>query len=179
MNTVKTTIFHGILKSVHSKRTGQREALRCSLWGGKTVEGCRAPPWQVETHRSQGRSTEGHPGLITIRTSCCSIIFQVLEIHMFIQIFLPLSFSSNPAARSMKCYHCFGNQFNHFLPLVIKIISTFWASKFYNWNLPSRNHLKCRKSLVQQGVHCSEAEALNGIKVTSDYDILVWQRTGY
>lgn len=79
----------------------------------------------------------------------------------------------------MNCYHCFEDGFIHFSPLFIKITPDFGDINSVTGNLSSRNHLKCRKSFVHKGIHCREGELLNGIKVTSSYDILLKQRTGY
>lgn len=131
MNGVKTKIFYGILKSVRSKSPGQRKTSgRCSLLEYKTVR-----QWKNTTTKERNISTSEVRSvpLSIIQDRLVKlialIIFQVLEMHIYTKFNLP-NFFEIQLVSSVRCYHCFGNRFNNFSSLVIKIIPTFWGSKF-------------------------------------------------
>lgn len=137
-------------------------------------------PWR-ESHPpiSLINFTPCHPGLITTKAPCCSNHFPSFTNLHFIQEdfyfsnFLKFCWKENEVLPLVS-----GNQ--SFLTTSQKISPILWSSKFWKWeSIPNKSSETQTKPHTHKGVHCSEVKLLNGSQVTSNYDILLRQKTGY
>lgn len=163
-----------MFKSSPSKGTGgPREGLRrYSLSKYKTVDERRVSLQWGEA-RPLGRLGQFlSVSLIITKASCYSNHFPSFKNPHIIHTKLYLYIFPNSAAQSMKCYHCFGNGFNHFSPLVIKIIPHLRNVNSVTGKSTLKKSSAMQKKPRTRGAHWKEAELLNGIKVPRSHLIM-------